>query len=82
MKTCARTIALAIILSLVVGDIDFASQKIGFAWLGFNSQAHARVGRPATPVSAAGVARRTTRRVIGPAVFELSPTADDVRSFR
>ena len=27
--------------------------------------AHARVGRPATPVSYAGVARRTTRRVVG-----------------
>ena len=26
--------------------------------------AHARVGRPATPVSVAGVARRTTRRAI------------------
>lgn len=28
------------------------------------SPAEARVGRPVTPVSAAGVARRTTRRVI------------------
>lgn len=27
-------------------------------------QAEARVGRPATPVSAAGVARRTTRRAV------------------
>lgn len=27
--------------------------------------AYARVGRPATPVSYAGVARRTTRRVVG-----------------
>jgi len=28
------------------------------------SSAQARVGRPATPVSAAGVARRTTRRAV------------------
>jgi hypothetical protein len=28
----------------------------------FTSEANARVGRPATPVSVAGVARRTTRR--------------------
>ncbi|UWU81408.1 hypothetical protein N2603_28640 [Bradyrhizobium huanghuaihaiense] len=28
------------------------------------SQADARVGRPLTPVSAAGVARRTTRRAV------------------
>jgi hypothetical protein len=29
------------------------------------SQAEARVGRPLTPVSGAGVARRTTRRAVG-----------------
>jgi hypothetical protein len=52
------------ILSFVVGDIEIASQKIGVGWLGFTSQADARVGRPLTPVSVAGVGRRTTRRVI------------------
>lgn len=31
---------------------------------GFISEAEARVGRPMTPVSVAGVARRTTRRTI------------------
>ena len=31
---------------------------------GFVSPAEARVGRPLTPVSVAGVARRTTRRVV------------------
>jgi hypothetical protein len=30
----------------------------------FTSQAEARVGRPATPMSYAGVARRTTRRSV------------------
>jgi hypothetical protein len=30
----------------------------------FTSQAEARVGRPATPMSYAGVARRTTRRAV------------------
>jgi hypothetical protein len=30
----------------------------------WTSQAHAIIGRPATPVSAAGVARRTTRRCV------------------
>jgi hypothetical protein len=38
------------------------------SWLGFIppvvSDAEARIGRPATPGSVAGVARRTTRRVI------------------
>jgi hypothetical protein len=31
---------------------------------GFTSQAEARVGRPLTPMSYAGVARRTTRRAV------------------
>ena len=35
---------------------------------GFISTAEARVGRPATPVSYAGVARRTTVRVVTPGV--------------
>ena len=35
-------------------------------WIGANpfASAEARVGRPLTPVSVAGVARRTTRRVV------------------
>ena len=32
------------------------------------SEAHARVGRPLTPMSYAGVARRTTRRAVGAGV--------------
>lgn len=31
---------------------------------GFSSSAEARVGRPLTPISYAGVARRTTRRAV------------------
>ena len=34
---------------------------------GFVSEAEARVGRPLTPMSYAGVARRTTRRAVGAA---------------
>ena len=32
------------------------------------SEAHARIGRPLTPMSYAGVARRTTRRAVGAGV--------------
>ncbi|TVQ52326.1 MAG: hypothetical protein EA355_15295 [Rhodobacteraceae bacterium] len=54
---------LAIVAAFAAGlalDFDFA------AWgrTGPLSAAEARVGRPMTPVSAAGVARRTTRRVV------------------
>ena len=38
-----------------------ASYVLHGSWM---STAEARVGRPATPVSVAGVARRTTRRCI------------------
>jgi hypothetical protein len=41
---------------------DGASSIAPFA--SFVGDAHARVGRPATPGSVAGVARRTTRRVV------------------
>jgi hypothetical protein len=45
----------------LVVDGDFGSFLVGEA---FVSQAEARVGRPRTPRSVAGVARRTTRRVV------------------
>ena len=35
----------------------------------FVTEAHAIIGRPATPMSYAGVARRTTRRVYGAAAY-------------
>jgi hypothetical protein len=39
-------------------------EPVSFVFSGkSNSEAQARVGRPATPMSYAGVARRTTRRV-------------------
>jgi hypothetical protein len=43
----------------------FASDKISLGNRGsFVTQASARVGRPLTPGSVAGVARRTTRRAV------------------
>lgn len=54
---------LAIVAALAAGlalDFDFGD----WARTGPLSAAEARVGRPMTPVSAAGVARRTTRRVV------------------
>jgi hypothetical protein len=61
-RTCLRLIACAM-LGLVVGTADWL-------WTGdvpsgsFVSQAEARIGRPLTPMSYAGVARRTTRRAV------------------
>ena len=42
--------------------IDGVLAPLGNGWTG---TAEARIGRPATPVSYAGVARRTTRRAVG-----------------
>jgi hypothetical protein len=59
MKKKTLTIALACILAASCFVVD------GVLDLGIlSSDAEAIVGRPRTPVSAAGVARRTTRRVI------------------
>ena len=55
-----------VILWTMVGVIGLVAETSPIEWVSGTlvSQAEARVGRPATPVSAAGVARRTTRRVI------------------
>jgi hypothetical protein len=44
---------------VLAGSIDSIAPFVGLV-----GEAHAVVGRPATPGSVAGVARRTTRRVI------------------
>jgi hypothetical protein len=54
-----RTIAIGCILSAAGFVVDDLS-NIGF----FVKESQARIGRPLTPMSVAGVARRTTRRVI------------------
>jgi hypothetical protein len=59
-------LAAAVVVCGVSGSIGW-SQKDGLSLMVESAQA--RVGRPLTPVSVAGVARRTTRRaVVGGAV--------------
>ena len=50
--------------SVFVGDYGWDGNVSSVGNAAFITQAHARVGRPATPVSYAGVARRTTRRTV------------------
>lgn len=58
-----RTIKLALAAALVaVSAYEGVGTFAGFSGLNLVSQAHATVGRPLTPVSVAGVARRTSRR--------------------
>jgi hypothetical protein len=59
------TLAAAVVVCGVSGSIDWTSEGLSYSV----ETAQARVGRPLTPVSVAGVARRTTRRaVVGGAV--------------
>jgi len=72
MKTGKRTrlnIALAAIVGM--GGLFVTDNFSATAPNAFVSKAEARVGRPATPGSVAGVARRTTRRAVvgGAAVY-------------
>jgi hypothetical protein len=53
-------VLLAAIISLV--GSESAIETVGTDSYSLVSAANARVGRPLTPVSVAGVARRTTRR--------------------
>lgn len=52
---------LALGLTLAIADLPPGGMIEGGSMI---TEAHAVVGRPLTPVSAAGVARRTTRRAI------------------
>ena len=57
---------------ILLGAVAVAAFAAGLSWSGpgrvvesgFFSEAAARVGRPLTPMSYAGVARRTTRRAV------------------
>lgn len=61
--TLSRTLKVAL-LAGIVGIVapEATNQLVGTQLFGIVSSAEARVGRPLTPVSVAGVARRTTRR--------------------
>jgi hypothetical protein len=52
------------LLAAVIGvlGLEAANDLTGMSSFGLIPPAEARVGRPLTPVSVAGVARRTTRR--------------------
>ena len=55
--------SMAIALAAAVGALVLDHEALTHGKLAVSS-AQARVGRPATPVSYAGVARRTTRRAV------------------
>ncbi|WP_420871209.1 hypothetical protein [Mesorhizobium jarvisii] len=64
MKKVMKTALFALAVLFGAGDMNFGGQTGDAGVFNFVSKAEARVGRPLTPVSVAGTARRTTRRVI------------------
>ena len=64
MRTLKATTAVVVGLGLFMID-DVSPTTTGL----FVTKANAIIGRPATPMSYAGVARRTTRRAYGAAAY-------------
>jgi hypothetical protein len=63
--TCRTRMALRFAIAAIVGaGCLVVSEKALFQQGFLTTSADARVGRPLTPVSYAGVARRTTRRAV------------------
>jgi hypothetical protein len=60
MSGALKVVLLAGLVSFL--DLETVVDSAGTDSLGVVASAEARVGRPLTPVSVAGVARRTTRR--------------------
>lgn len=64
MRAIFKTTLVTLAVLFGAGDVHLASQMAGVGFFTVISKAEARVGRPMTPVSVAGTARRTTRRTI------------------
>ena len=61
--TMPRKLRFVLLAAVIAGLGSEAANEIsGTQWFSLTSPAEARVGRPLTPVSVAGVARRTARR--------------------
>ena len=61
--TIARKLGLAMLAGFaVIAGSELANEATGTDAFSIVAPAHAVVGRPLTPVSVAGVARRTSRR--------------------
>jgi hypothetical protein len=62
MRKVMKAAIVALALLFGAGDIELGGQQVNLGFFSLTSDAQARVGRPLTPGSVAGVARRTTRR--------------------
>nr|WP_044551161.1 hypothetical protein [Mesorhizobium japonicum] len=63
---------LCLTAAFALGGIEFERDGAFGLKLGFGTPAEARIGHPLTPLSYAGVARRTARRVARRTAYRLS----------
>lgn len=64
MTSATKAVIASLALLFGASDFHVADWRVGMGFLNLVFDAEARVRRPATPGSVAGVPRRTTRRVI------------------
>jgi len=64
MRNSTKYLIIVLAVLLGIGDFELGGQQASIGSFKLVSSAEARVGRPLTPLSYAGVARRTTRRAI------------------
>ena len=64
MISSRKAIMLAAAVAAFAAGLSWNGTSSSLVETGFFSEAQARIGRPLTPMSYAGVARRTTRRAV------------------
>jgi len=64
MISSRKVIMLAAAVAAFAAGLSWNGTSSSLVETGFFSEAQARIGRPLTPMSYAGVARRTTRRAV------------------
>ena len=62
--TFSRKLEIALLTGIVSSFLLEAGTELPIPGISFVTSAEARVGRPLTPVSVAGAARRTSRRTV------------------
>ncbi|MCS3741527.1 MULTISPECIES: hypothetical protein [unclassified Rhizobium] len=64
MKTSVRIFAIALAVAFASLDVSMEGNDLATVTISASTPAQAEIGRPLTPLSYAGAARRTTRRVV------------------
>jgi hypothetical protein len=64
MKKSVKATTIVLLVLFVGSNIEFVDRQLSPGFFKIVPDAEARVGRPLTPLSYAGVARRSTRRTV------------------